>query len=61
MLPRATRVGVPFNHGLEDEPRLFYMHGWAHEDAQTLTGGLRAAFDLTNSAKGWVRRGRSRG
>jgi len=37
------------------------MHGWAHEDAQTLTGGLRAAFDLTNSAKGWVRRGRSRG
>src|SRR5215218_5951738 len=39
------------NHGLDDEPRLFYMHFWANDDAQTLAQGLRAALDQTNSAK----------
>jgi len=38
------------NHGLDDEPRLFYMHFWANDDAQTLAQGLRQALDQTNSA-----------
>jgi hypothetical protein len=39
------------NHLLTDEPRLFFMHFWANADAVTLTRGLRAALDRTNSAK----------
>jgi hypothetical protein len=38
------------NHGLQDSPRLFYMHFWANADAGTLARGLKAALDLTNSA-----------
>ena len=38
------------NHGLQDSPRLFYMHFWANDDAGTLARGLKAALDLTNSA-----------
>ena len=38
------------NHGLDDEPRLFYMHFWANDDPATLAQGLRAALDQTNSA-----------
>jgi hypothetical protein len=37
-------------HGLGDEPRLFYMHFWAQDDALTLAAGLRTALDQTNSA-----------
>ncbi|MBI4491213.1 MAG: DUF1259 domain-containing protein [Chloroflexi bacterium] len=36
------------NHGLTEEPRLFYMHFWAHDDATRLAEGLRAALDQTN-------------
>ena len=39
------------NHALGDEPRLFYMHFWATGDAADLARGLRAALDLTNSAR----------
>jgi hypothetical protein len=39
------------NHGLQDSPRLFYMHFWAHDDAGMLARGLKAALDLTNSVK----------
>jgi len=38
------------NHGLDEEPRLFYMHFWANDDAQALAQGLRQALDQTNSA-----------
>src|SRR5919112_4132007 len=38
------------NHGLDDEPRLFYMHFWANDDAEALAQGLRQALDQTNSA-----------
>jgi hypothetical protein len=40
------------NHMLNDEPRLFFMHFWANDDAVKLARGLRAALDKTNSAKG---------
>lgn len=38
-------------HMLVEEPRLFFMHFWANEDAVKLAKGLRAALDKTNSAK----------
>ncbi len=38
------------NHHMGEEPRLFYMHFWANNDAETLAEGLRAALDETNSA-----------
>jgi hypothetical protein len=39
------------NHMLTEEPRLFFMHFWANDDALKLAKGLRAALDQTNSAK----------
>ena len=38
------------NHTLNEEPRLFYMHFWANDEAETLAQGLRQAIDQTNSA-----------
>ena len=40
------------NHLLNDEPRLFFMHFWANDDAVKLARGLRAALDATNSQRG---------
>jgi len=39
------------SHMLTEEPRLFFMHFWANDDAVKLAKGLRAALDNTNSAK----------
>ncbi|HMC55812.1 MAG TPA: DUF1259 domain-containing protein [Gemmatimonadaceae bacterium] len=39
------------NHLLDDQPRLFFMHFWANDDAVKLARGLRAALDRTNSAR----------
>ena len=39
------------NHMLNDEPRLFFMHFWANDDAERLAEGLRAALDQTNVKK----------
>lgn len=36
------------NHSLTDQPRLFYMHFWAVDDAVTLAKALRTAVDTTN-------------
>jgi hypothetical protein len=38
------------NHMLDEEPRLFFMHFWANDDAVKLARGLRAALDQTNNA-----------
>ncbi|HEX5084357.1 MAG TPA: DUF1259 domain-containing protein [Blastocatellia bacterium] len=50
---RANGIEVTalHNHMLNDEPRLFFMHFWANDDAVKLARGLRAALDKTNSAK----------
>jgi hypothetical protein len=37
------------NHMLTEEPRLFFMHFWANDDAVRLATGLRAALDHTAS------------
>jgi len=39
------------NHLLNDEPRLFFMHFWAVDDAVKLADGLRQALDLTASGQ----------
>ncbi len=50
---RAAGIDVTalHSHGLSDEPRLFYMHFWAVDDAAKLARGLRAALATTNSVK----------
>lgn len=37
------------NHMLTEEPRLFFLHFWADDDAIKLASGLRVALDKTNS------------
>ena len=39
------------SHMLTEEPRLFFMHFWANDDALKLAGGLRAALDKTARPK----------
>lgn len=39
------------SHGLDDNPRLFYTHFWANDDAVALAKALRAALDKTNARK----------
>lgn len=39
------------SHMLDEQPRLFFMHFWANDDAVKLAKGLRAALDATNSKK----------
>jgi hypothetical protein len=39
------------SHMLSEQPRLFFMHFWANDDAARLARGLRAALDKTNSQK----------
>ena len=39
------------SHMLMEEPRLFFMHFWANDDAGKLAKGLRAAVELTNAKK----------
>ena len=39
------------SHMLTEQPRLFFMHFWANDDALKLARGLRAALDKTASSK----------
>jgi len=47
----GIEVTAIHSHMLMEEPRLFFMHFWANDDGVKLAKGLRAALDLTNSAK----------
>lgn len=40
------------SHALNDQPRIFYLHFWANDDAVKLAKGLRAALDKTKSKGG---------
>jgi hypothetical protein len=44
-------VTAVHSHMLDEQPRLFFMHFWANDDAVKLAKGLRAALDQTNSSK----------
>ncbi len=48
----GIEVTALHSHMLMEEPRLFFMHFWANDDAVKLARGLRAALDQTNSARG---------
>ena len=47
----GIQVTAIHTHMLEEQPRLFFMHFWANDDAAKLAKGLRAALDQTNSKK----------
>jgi hypothetical protein len=47
----GIEVTAVHSHMLDEEPRLFFMHFWANDDALRLARGLRAALDQTGSRK----------
>jgi len=47
----GIEVTALHSHMLDEEPRLFFMHFWADDDAIKLAKGLRAALDQTASTK----------
>ena len=55
-LIRALRAGdievtAIHNHMLDEEPRMFFIHFWANDDAVKLARGVRAALDKTAVAQ----------
>ena len=44
----AIEVTAIHGHMTDEQPRLFFMHFWAVDDAAKLARGLRAAIDRTN-------------
>jgi len=47
----GIEVTALHSHMLDAQPRLFFMHFWANDDALKLARGLRSALDKTASAK----------
>jgi Domain of Unknown Function (DUF1259) len=47
----GIEVTAVHSHMLNEQPRLFFMHFWANDDAVKLAKELRAALDKTASAK----------
>lgn len=47
----GIEVTALHSHMLTEDPRLFFMHFWANDDAAKLASGLRAALDATNSQR----------
>ncbi len=47
----GIEVTAIHSHMLTEQPRLFFLHFWANDDALKLARGLRAALDKTASAK----------
>jgi hypothetical protein len=45
----GIEVTAVHSHMLDEQPRLFFMHFWANDDAEKLARGLRAAIDKTAS------------
>ena len=48
----GIEVTALHNHMLGDEPRHFFMHFWANDDARKLATGLKAALSQIAIAKG---------
>ena len=50
---RANGIEVTalHSHMLDEQPRLFFMHFWANDDAEKLVKALRAALDQVNVQK----------
>jgi hypothetical protein len=47
----GIEVTALHSHMLDEQPRLFFMHFWANDDAVKLARGLRAAIDKTGAGK----------
>lgn len=47
----AIEVTAIHSHMLNEQPRLFFVHFWANDDAVKLAKGIRAALDKTAIAK----------
>ncbi len=47
----GIEVTALHSHMLDEQPRLFFMHFWANDDAIKLAKGLRAALDKTSGTK----------
>jgi hypothetical protein len=47
----GIEVTALHSHMLDEQPRLFFMHFWANDDAVKLAKGLRAALDKVANAK----------
>lgn len=45
----GIEVTAVHSHMLTEQPRLFFLHFWANDDAIKLAKGLRAALDKTAS------------
>jgi len=43
----AIEVTAIHSHMLNEQPRLFFIHFWANDDAQKLAKGLQAALEMT--------------
>src|SRR5438067_4710809 len=44
----GIEVTALHNHMLDDQPRLFFMHFWANDDAGNVAQGLKTALDQVN-------------
>ena len=47
----GIEVTALHSHMLTEQPRLFFLHFWANDDASKLAQALKAALDKTNSMK----------
>ena len=47
----GIEVTAVHSHMLDEQPRLYFLHFWANDDALKLAKGLRAALDRTASTK----------
>jgi Domain of Unknown Function (DUF1259) len=47
----GIEVTALHSHMLTEEPRLFFMHFWANDDAVKLAGGLHATLEKMAIAK----------
>jgi hypothetical protein len=47
----GIEVTAVHSHMLDEQPRLFFLHFWANNDALKLARGLRAALDKTASTR----------
>jgi uncharacterized protein DUF1259 len=47
----GIEVTALHNHMLDDQPRTFFVHFWANDDAVKLAHGIRGALDKVNVAK----------
>jgi hypothetical protein len=51
LIGTGIEITALHNHMLNDQPRLFFMHFWANQDAKQLARGLRTALNAMNLQK----------